>query len=107
MSDPKAYGFYYDGKNDKQAPAATYTGGIIGANPDREDGTWPTPTIAYVAFAMKFGDLCSALQGQELFVRKCPKLEEVRDDESDEVRYRMLGRFAWKIQQKQEGERNE
>ena len=67
----------------------------IGLNPDREDGTWPTETTAWVAFAMQFAKMCEGKQTASLWLRLVPELKEVRTFEEDMPRYVVVGRFEW------------
>lgn len=67
----------------------------IGLNPDRADGTWPTETTAWVAFAMQFAKMCEGKQTASLWLRLVPELKEVRLFEEDTTRYVVVGRFEW------------
>lgn len=96
MTDTETTGFFYNPTANTETPPAEYTGGTVGLNPDRADGTWDTPTIAWVAFATQFADLCRVLKGEELFIRFPPTLKEVKSLEVNEPRYVVAGRFAWK-----------
>lgn len=67
----------------------------IGFNPDREDGTWPTVTTAWLAFAFQFAKMCEENQNASMFIRLVPELKIVRNFEEDEPRYIVLGRFEF------------
>jgi hypothetical protein len=67
---------------------------LIGGNPDAEDGSWATQVEAFEAFALQFKNISHLAKHKYLFVRTPPKLEEVFQFDSDQPKYRMIGRFS-------------
>jgi hypothetical protein len=67
---------------------------LVGGNPDAEDGSWATQAEAFEAFALQFKNISHLAKHKYLFVRTPPKLEEVFQFDSDQPKYRMIGRFS-------------
>lgn len=68
---------------------------LIGGNPDDiEHGYWDTEQDAINAFAVQFEELAQKAQGKFLFVRAAPVCKKSAIFDSDEYKWRMIGRFS-------------
>ena len=68
---------------------------LIGGNPDDlEYGYWDTEQDAINAFAAQFAGLAQEAQGKFLFVRRAPVCTKSAMFDSDQHKWRMIGRFS-------------
>ena len=68
---------------------------LIGGNPDDlEYGYWDTEQDAINAFAKEFAELAQEAQGKFLLVRTAPVCKRSAIFDSDEYKWRMIGRFS-------------
>ena len=68
---------------------------LIGGNPDDlEYGYWDTEQDAINAFAKEFAELAQEAQGKFLLVRAAPVCKRSAIFDSDEYKWRMIGRFS-------------
>lgn len=69
---------------------------LIGGNPDTYEtgGHWDTEQDAINAFAKEFAELAQEAQGAFLLVRTAPVCKRSAIFDSDEYKWRMIGRFS-------------